>query len=119
MDREHILTEIRRLATEGAGQVPGVRMFERETGITEGVWRGVYWARWSDAVREAGLQPNTKQGAHGEQFLLTKLAEACRPSLLYMCLGKAGAPNGALRHGSPRSFRRLVQAGTSEHRAGA
>lgn len=38
----------------------------------------MYWARWGDAVREAGLEPNIKQAKHDEDFLLTKLAEACQ-----------------------------------------
>jgi hypothetical protein len=38
----------------------------------------VFWARWSDAVKEAGLEPNIKQGRIEEEFFLTKIAEACR-----------------------------------------
>jgi hypothetical protein len=76
--RQQILSEVRRLALAYGGKAPGVRLFERETGIREGAWRGVYWARWGDAVREAGFAPNPKQGKLGEQFFLTKLAEACR-----------------------------------------
>lgn len=76
--RERILNEIKKLAKERGGQTPGVRTFERETGIREGAWRGVYWARWGDAVREAGLIPNVKQEKTDEQFILAKLAEACR-----------------------------------------
>jgi Meiotically Up-regulated Gene 113 (MUG113) protein len=37
-----------------------------------------YWARWGDAVVEAGLQPNTKTIAFDEQFVLGKIADACR-----------------------------------------
>jgi hypothetical protein len=76
--REQILNEIRKFALANDGRVPGVRIFERETGIREGAWRGVYWARWSDAVKEAGLEPNVKQGKIEEEVLLTKIAEACR-----------------------------------------
>ncbi|MSO70818.1 MAG: GIY-YIG nuclease family protein [Alphaproteobacteria bacterium] len=76
--RQQILDAIRRLGAENSGKTPSARLFERETGIREGAWRGVYWARWGDAVREAGLEPNAKQGKLDEQFLLAKLAEACR-----------------------------------------
>lgn len=76
--REHIINEIKRLAAANEGRPPGSRQFTTQTGIRETGWRGVYWARWGDALKEAGFTPNTKQEALGEQFLFKKLADACR-----------------------------------------
>jgi hypothetical protein len=76
--REQILNEIRKFALTNDGRVPGVRIFERATGIRESAWRGVLWARWGDAVKEAGLEPNVKQVRIEEDFFLTKIAKACR-----------------------------------------
>lgn len=76
--RDFILQEIRRLASANGGQAPGRRTFERESGISEHQWRGRYWARWGDALVEAGLSANAKQGKTDSDFLLGKVAEAFR-----------------------------------------
>lgn len=76
--REQILGEIRRLANTSGGRSPGRRVFERETGIRESEWRGIYWARWGDALTEAGLSPNEKQGRTDTDHLLESLAVAFR-----------------------------------------
>jgi len=76
--REKILSEIRRLAKANGNWPPGVRLFEQRTGIRPAVWRGVYWARWGDAVAEAGLQPNLPIAKIDEDFFLQKMAEMCR-----------------------------------------
>jgi hypothetical protein len=76
--RDQILAEIRRIAGERAGKAPGSRLFEIETGISPHRWRGVYWARWGDALAEAGFSPNEKQQRLDADFMLGKVAEAVR-----------------------------------------
>ncbi|MBC9247191.1 GIY-YIG nuclease family protein [Paracoccus sp. 11-3] len=76
--RDFILQEIRRVASANGGKAPGRRTFERETGISVHQWRGRFWARWGDALIEAGLSANTKQAKTDSDFLLGKVAEAFR-----------------------------------------
>jgi Meiotically up-regulated gene 113 len=76
--REEILKKIQELAKANGGQPPGRMVFERETGIRSSAWFGVYWARWGDALIEAGFSPNAIQKALPEDFLLEKIAAACR-----------------------------------------
>jgi hypothetical protein len=70
MKKERILEEIRRTAKANGGVPLGVERFFRETGIRQSDWFGKYWSRWGDALREAGYEPNTLQGAYGEDFLI-------------------------------------------------
>jgi hypothetical protein len=58
MNKQHILDEIVRTAKENGGKALGRERFGKVTGIREGDWSGRYWARWSDAVAEAGFAPN-------------------------------------------------------------
>jgi len=72
MNKEHILQEIKRTAKE-KGSIPLGRLrFFRECGIKESDWKGKYWARWNDAVSEAGLEPNKKTSAYEEELLIGK-----------------------------------------------
>jgi hypothetical protein len=72
--KSHILAEIKRTAKANGGVPLGFRRFCTETGIKEFDWLGRYWARWSDAVREAGFTPNQLQGAYDDSELLEKYA---------------------------------------------
>jgi hypothetical protein len=73
MNKDHIISEIRRTATANGGFPLGWRRFEAETGIRYYDWYGQFWTRWSDAVREAGLEPNRMSEAFEDEFLLGML----------------------------------------------
>jgi hypothetical protein len=71
--KEHILSEIRRTALDNRTKPLGRKRFEAETGIKESDWYGKFWTKWSDAIKEAGYEPNTMQSAFNPTFLLEKL----------------------------------------------
>jgi len=49
----YILQEIKRTTRANGGIPLRKRQFESQTGIKRHDWFGIYWARWSDAIREA------------------------------------------------------------------
>src|SRR5258707_8152609 len=78
MNKEHILREIKRTAEENGGVPLGKLRFFRETGIKESDWKGKFWARWNDAVRETGLEPNQKTSSYDEDSLIEKYISLMR-----------------------------------------
>ncbi len=76
--RDHILSEIKRLGEANGGRAPGRQAFQAATGIRETEWSGRYWARWGDAVAEAGFEPNALQRRSNVDTLLEHLAVAAR-----------------------------------------
>ncbi|HKX63833.1 MAG TPA: GIY-YIG nuclease family protein [Rhizomicrobium sp.] len=72
MDKKYILSEIKRIAIASGGKPPGRLMLERETGIRMHEWQR-HWARWNDAVKEAGFEPNQKTIAYDEDYLLKNI----------------------------------------------
>lgn len=79
MNKEEILSEIRRVAEGNNGVVPRMDKFRAETGIDTAEWKGKHWARWGDAIREAGLAPNRfGTQSYDEAFLIQKYAEFAR-----------------------------------------
>jgi hypothetical protein len=70
--KEEILDEIKRTATENEGTPLGAARFQKETGISSYEW-GRFWARFGDAVRAAGLEPNQFNGPLPDQLFITKI----------------------------------------------
>ena len=66
MNKQHILDEIARTAALN----DGIERFFQETGIKETDWSGKFWARWGDAVKEAGCVPNKLNAPMEEAALL-------------------------------------------------
>ena len=77
MQREDILAEIRRTAQENNGKPLGVVRFGQVTGIRPYDW-GKYWARFGDAQREAGFEPNTLVGSFPDEYVFEKAALLAR-----------------------------------------
>src|SRR5947208_873368 len=78
MDKSHILAEIKRTAAENGGAPLGREAFFNATGIRQTDWYGKHWARWGDALKEAGFQPNQLQGPISDDQLLARLAALVR-----------------------------------------
>ena len=76
-NRDEIIAAIRRLTFE-FGRPPGAWLFETETRLPAHRWRGRYWARWSDALRDAGLEPNAPSLRSDPDVMLEQLAVATR-----------------------------------------
>lgn len=74
MDKQHILAEIARTADQNGGVPLGRARFLQETGIRETDWSGVHWARWSDALAEAGYPANQMNAALDDDYLLEQYA---------------------------------------------
>jgi hypothetical protein len=78
MDKQRILLEIRRTAEANGGVPLGAARFFKETGIKDSDWRGKIWARWGDAIRDAGFQPNQLRTAYNEELLIEKFIGLAR-----------------------------------------
>lgn len=78
VDKEQILREIRRTAKANGGVPLGYRSFEAETGLARRGWQGRYWARWGDAVREAGLEANQPNPTTGRDAIAERVITMAR-----------------------------------------
>lgn len=78
MNKQEIISEIRRIAKECGGKAPGFQRFSTETGVRKSDWYPNLWLRWGDAISEAGCQPNDFISAYDTDFLITKYIELIR-----------------------------------------
>jgi hypothetical protein len=89
MLKSQIIAEIQRTAAAN-GDVPlGSTRFEDATSIRHGDWAR-YWARWGDAVRDAGYEPNQLQGAYEDDVLLEKYAELALDLVVFQSEANCG-----------------------------
>ncbi|MEW5874330.1 MAG: GIY-YIG nuclease family protein [Candidatus Zixiibacteriota bacterium] len=76
--KNKIISEIERTAKLNGGAPLGIARFEKETGISRADWEGKLWARWGDALSEAGYAPNPLQGKLDEDVPLDALVALAR-----------------------------------------
>lgn len=72
--RDDILAAIREIAARTGARALGKKAFTTATGITEYEWTK-HWARWSDAVADAGLSANEMQPRYESASVLQSVAE--------------------------------------------
>lgn len=77
MDKDYIISEIRRTAAANGGKPLGRLRLEREAGIKEYHWQR-HWSRYNDALRAAGFEPNAITVAYGQDEVLQRVAELAR-----------------------------------------
>lgn len=78
MEKAQILETIRQMAGANGGKAPGYERFASHTGLGKADWYPKYWLKWSDAVREAGCEPNSLSTSFDEEVLIQKYAELTR-----------------------------------------
>jgi hypothetical protein len=78
-DKSAVVKAIQRLAEQNGGVPVGKERFIAETGFPDYFFQGRLWVTWSEAVREAGYEPNAFGLARlDEDHLLRQLAELTR-----------------------------------------
>ena len=108
MDKAKIISEIQRTANANGGVPLGWRRFETETGIRYYDWFGKHWARWGDAVIEAGYEPNRMAEGYDVAYLIEELVLLTRRLLRIPTAGDLRiAANDKPEYPSESSFRRL------------
>ena len=78
VEKDYIIQEIIRTTQENGGKPLGSARFESETRIKKYEWLGNYWSKWSEALIEAGYQPNKLNEAYDDELILKKLINFIR-----------------------------------------
>jgi hypothetical protein len=79
MTKDQIIAEIKRTAQQNGDKPLSINHFQDQTGIQKKDWCGIYWARWSDAQREAGYDPNQfSTPAFEEEWIIEKVIALIR-----------------------------------------
>lgn len=87
MDKETILSEIKRTARENSESALGIARFSKETGIKPTDWQK-HWVRWGDAVREAGYKPNKMASRYKDEVIIEKIVSLTRELGHFPVLGE-------------------------------
>lgn len=74
LSRTQIIEAIRKIAALDRTP-PGQKRFATLTKTRITAWHGVFWARWSEALREAGFEPNTVVARYSDEELLESYAQ--------------------------------------------
>lgn len=78
MDKNRIISEIKRTAAENSGVALGTQKFQKITGIKPSSWWGKYWRTWGEALKEAGFAENKLNTAHDKMLLISNLVRLTR-----------------------------------------
>jgi len=70
--KERVIAAYHRATNENGGVPPGQNQFDKL--ISTRIWRGKYFARFSELVRETGYEPRKKNLRHSDSELLTPIA---------------------------------------------
>lgn len=77
LTRQDIINAIQKTAKENGGAPLGMARFEQETGIKAYNWKK-YWARFGEAQKEAGFEPNQLQSGYSDEFIIEKVIGVMR-----------------------------------------
>jgi len=77
-NKDWIISEIKRTASENGGVPLGIKKFQRITGISTNAFLGEYWRTWAETLNEAGFSENKFNTGHDIDFLVVCLANLTR-----------------------------------------